>query len=287
MRAFLPRYELRTPKNLPEVLELLAETDSDYRPFAGGTDIMVQLEQGRLTHSHWVDVLGCDDLRGIAGDPRFITIGAATSYSEIQAHPVLREDFPMLVEAANVTGAIAIQNRGTLGGNIANASPAADSAPALLAYDAQLELLSAQGFRRVALSHFYLGYKQTLLKKGEIISRILLPRPTYGKKSKTHWMFRKVGTRQAQAITKVGIAAWMQYDRKKILQARIAMASVAPIPKRLSEVENTLVHQPFSESTMAAALFRDISPIDDIRSTESYRRRVTSNLIRDFLSRSA
>src|SRR2546423_265736 len=146
MRSYVPAYELVAPKTLDRVLSLVGE---EWRPFAGGTDLMVLFEAGKLAHKKYVSIWGLRELKGIEVSTEHVTMGALTTYTEIQRHPVLRQEFPLLVQAAGETGGVATQNRGTLGGNIVNASPAADSPPALLVYDAELELISASGSRWV------------------------------------------------------------------------------------------------------------------------------------------
>src|SRR5882672_10366089 len=137
MKAYVPTYQLISPRQLSEALIALASEPGVWQPFAGGTDLMVLLESGRLSHKNYLNIWNLTELRGIEVSPEHVTLGALTTYTEVQSHPVLREEFPMLCQAASETGGLAIQNRGTLGGNIANASPAADSPPALLAYDAE------------------------------------------------------------------------------------------------------------------------------------------------------
>src|SRR6476620_8579119 len=142
MRAYVPAYQLVSPANLAEALDLLAADNSAWKPFAGGTDLMVLLEAGKLPHRNYVNIWGLKELRGIDATDSHITLGALTTYTDVQSHPILQSEFPMLCQAASETGGLAIQNRGTIGGNIVNASPAADSPPALLAYDAEIELIS-------------------------------------------------------------------------------------------------------------------------------------------------
>jgi CO/xanthine dehydrogenase FAD-binding subunit len=196
----LDGFDLVTPASLDEALELLA-VDHSARPFAGGTDVMVQLEGGLLPATRYVNLWGITDLGGITESLDGVTIGALTTYTEIRRSDVLAREYPLLLRAAEQTGGIATQNRGTIGGNIANASPAADTPPALLVYDAELELRSIAGLRRVPYTKFHTAYKQMILAPGEIISRIRLPR-------RTGWRdyYRKVGTRRAQAISKVCFA---------------------------------------------------------------------------------
>src|ERR1051325_4922060 len=142
MRAFIPDYQLTTPASLTDVLTLLNTEPGVWKPFAGGTDLMVLLEAGKLDHRNYVNIWGLNELRGVEVTDTHVTLGTLTTYTEVQAHPILKTEFPMLCQAASETGGLAIQNRGTLGGNIVNASPAADSPPALLVYDAEIELTS-------------------------------------------------------------------------------------------------------------------------------------------------
>src|SRR5215468_490289 len=176
MRGHVPSYELLTPNSLSETLDLFAQTEVVWKPFAGGTDLMVLLEAGKLSHKNYVNIWQLDELRGIDVTNDYVRLGALTTYSEVQEHPLLQKEFPMLCQAARETGGIAIQNRGTLGGNIVNASPAADSPPPLLAYDAELELISNRGERRVQYADFHQGYKQMDIRPDELLKTIRLPR---------------------------------------------------------------------------------------------------------------
>ena len=283
MRSFIPNYQLVTPHSLEDVLSLLANEPEVWKPFAGGTDLMVLLESGKLTHQNYINIWRLDELRGIEVDDDHVTLGALTTYTDVQSHPVLRNEFPMLCQAASETGGLAIQNRGTLGGNIVNASPAADSPPALLAYDAELELVSTQGSRRLPYQGFHTGYKQMRIRPDELLTRIRLPRNTAGA---THY-YRKVGTRKAQAISKVCLAAVGRKNNGHIDDVRLAVGSVAPIVVRCVQTENALKGQKPDAATVQSAqasLLREISPIDDIRSTANYRLQVASNLLADFVA---
>ena len=284
MRAYVPTYELVTPRNLAEALDVLAQDSGAWKPFAGGTDLMGLLEAGRLPHRNYVNIWNLEELRGIEVTDSQVTIGALTTYTDVQNHPVLQEEFPMLCQAASETGGIAIQNRGTLGGNIVNASPAADSPPALLAYDAELEMVSKASARRISYSGFHSGYKQMDIRPDELLRAIHLPRKTKGL---THY-YHKVGTRKAQAISKVCFAAVAGVKDGNIDRVRIALGSVAPIPIRCFKTENAVNDQPLNDETIAAAkrsLVDEISPIDDIRSTKDYRLQVSLNLLEDFMAR--
>jgi CO/xanthine dehydrogenase FAD-binding subunit len=282
VRGFIPNYQLITPGSLPDALAVLAREPGVWQPFAGGTDLMVLLEAGKLPHKNYLNIWNLSALRGIEDSPEQITIGALTTYTDVQSHPILRGEFPMLCQAASETGGLAIQNRGTLGGNIVNASPAADSPPALLAYNAELELLSVRGSRWIPYQSFHTGYKQTIMQPDELLSRIRLPRlwPDL-----QHY-YRKVGTRKAQAISKVCLAATARMNDGIVDLIRIALGSVAPIPLRCRKTEAVLQGAVLDESTIAKAraeMSREITPIDDIRSTRDYRLKVSLNVLEDFL----
>ena len=282
MRAFVPQYQLTTPSSLADALALLHSEPGVWKPFAGGTDLMVLLEAGKLPHRNYVNIWGLKELRGIEVNDSHITLGALTTYTDVRSHPVLQNEFPMLCQAASETGGLAIQNRGTLGGNIVNASPAADSPPALLAYDAELELVSSDGSRWLPYHGFHTGYKQMVIGPNELLARIRMPRNTRGA---IHY-YRKVGTRKAQAISKVCLAALATVVQDQISDVRIALGSVAPIIVRCVQTEDALRdRKPDSETikSACATLSREISPIDDIRSTANYRLQVAKNLLTDFL----
>lgn len=281
MRAFVPEYHLITPRNLEATLHLL-QTEPDWRPLAGGTDLMVLFEVGKLPYRNLINIWNLDELRGIDVKPDSVTLGALTTYTQIREHPVLTREFPLLGMAASWTGGIATQNRGTLGGNIVNASPAADSPPALLVYDAQIELISASGFCWVPYSHFHTGYKQMVMRSDELLSRIRLPRTTDGCRQYA----RKVGTRKAQAISKVCMAGLARMAGRTIADLRIALGSVAPTVIRCHAAEDAVRGREITPEVVASAqtaIANECAPIDDIRSTARYRRQVTMNVLGEFL----
>jgi CO/xanthine dehydrogenase FAD-binding subunit len=278
----LTHYELYAPRSLEEALDLLSAEPDAWRPFAGGTDLMVLLEAGTLPRGRYLSLWHLSELRGIELSETHIVLGALTTYTDILRHPTLALEFPMLEEAARQTGAVATQNRGTIGGNIANASPAADTPPALLVYDAELELLSARGRRTVPYDRFHTGYKTMDLQPGELIGRIRVPRNKRG----WHQSYRKVGTRRAQAIAKVCFAAAAQVDKGIVRDVRVALGSVAPAVVRCRATEAALHRAALDPAVVDRAVSRladDIAPIDDMRSTARYRSRVAQNLLRDFL----
>ncbi|MCA1556270.1 MAG: xanthine dehydrogenase family protein subunit M [Acidobacteria bacterium] len=271
MRAYLPDYELRAPKTLSDALELLARAPGMWRAFAGGTDLMVLLEFGLLPHKNFLSIRHLPELKGIEVTPEHVTLGALSSYTQIQRHETMRREFPLLCAAARETGGVAIQNRGTLGGNIANASPAADSPPALLVYDAELELVSASGARWIKYQNFHTGYKQMDLRADELLCRIRLPRAT----GDFQTYYRKVGTRKAQAISKVCFAAGARLSDNggRIRDVRLALGSVAPTVVRCTRTEDLLRDQTLDEAMIKSAcamLAQEVVPIDDMRSTHEH-----------------
>ena len=274
-----------SPRDLAEAYGVLAtgSPDAPVRPIAGGTDLMVTIT-GELAPppASVVDLWAIDSLRGIAIDGGALTLGALTTYTDIRRSALCREHVPALVEAAGTIGAAQIQNRGTLGGNIANASPAGDTLPVLLAADAIIVVGSERGERDVPAKEFWTGYRQTALAHDELILRIRLPLA-----AEREIRFRKVGTRRAQAISKVVMAVAWQGDRTW-REARVALGSVAATPIRATATEQDLEgRQPTPETADRAAetLATELAPIDDVRSTAEYRRlvaaRVLHRIVRD------
>jgi len=285
MRSNPADYELIAPARLRAVVQLLADEPGQWLPIAGGTDVMVQYAAGKLPARKLISIWNLPELRGIEILPEEIMIGAGCTYSDLREHEMIGREFPLLVSAARWTGGIANQNRGTLGGNIVNASPAADSLPALLAYEADLILVSVRGERRLPYLGFHTGYKEVQLAPDELVRAICLRR---GFSEYLHYA-RKVGSRKAQAISKVCIAALGRLRcgaLGEIEDVRIALGSVAPVPLRLTEVERILRGKSIdrelvnlARKTAAAA----IQPIDDIRSMARYRSAVAGNLVAEFV----
>ena len=273
---------IETPRTLSEAYGILAT--GPHRPIAGGTDVMVQIT-GELgpPPDRMIDLWRLAELRGIAADGHVVTLGALTTYTEIRQSAMCREHLPALVEAAATIGAAQIQNRGTLGGNVANASPAGDTLPVLLAMDAEMVVGGPRGERTIAAGEFWVAYRETALEADEIVLRIRIPITAGGEVR-----FRKIGTRRAQAISKVVMAlAWREGDGKWS-DVRLALGSVADRPIRARTTEAVLEDaSPTSETADRAAesLAAEIQPIDDVRSTADYRRavaaRVLHRMIRD------
>jgi xanthine dehydrogenase small subunit len=262
--------------------------DAPVKPIAGGTDLMVALtgELGPPPVSI-VDLWAIDALRGIAIDGDAISLGALTTYTDIRRSALCREHVPALVEAAATIGAAQIQNRGTLGGNIANASPAGDTLPVLLAADATIVAGSERGEREIAAAEFWTGYRSTALAHDELILRVRIPLI-----AERDMRFRKVGTRRAQSISKVVMAvAWRSTDDHRTgpwSDVRVALGSVAATPIRANAAEAALEGRPPTPETAdraAETLADELAPIDDVRSTAEYRRvvaaRVLHRIVRD------
>jgi CO/xanthine dehydrogenase FAD-binding subunit len=282
LRANPAEYELVAPGTLEEALRLHASEPGSWLPIAGGTDVMVLYAAGKLQARKLVNIGGLHELRNIEAASDEVRIGAGCTYTELRQHSVIRNEFPLLTRAAAWTGGIANQNRGTLGGNIANASPAGDSLPVLLVYDADLILVSSRGERRIPYRTFHTGYKKTLLAAGELIHSICMPRNLAGYASYA----KKVGARNAQAISKVFLAATAHVSNATITDVRLAAGSVGPIPIRLTRTELALAGQTIDNSLLEAAgktMAEEIEPIDDIRSTAGYRTAVLRNLLGEFL----
>ena len=276
-----------SPGDLAEAYAILAEAPT--RPIAGGTDLMVALT-GELGDppDRVVDLWRLDELRGIALDGDVVSLGALTTYTDIRRSAVCREHLPVLVEAAATIGAAQIQNRGTIGGNVVNASPAGDTLPVLLAADASFVLGSARGERVVPAGEFWPAYRRTALASDELLLRVRIPLLA-GRELR----FRKVGTRRAQSISKVVIAlGWRDAGPATPgapwTDVRLALGSVAPTPIRATATEAVLEGRPPVPETAdlaAETLAGELAPIDDVRSTAEYRRlvaaRVLHRLVRD------
>lgn len=267
------RLALERPRSLKQALTLLAE-DASLTPIAGCTDVFVALHFGSMRASRYLDLWRLDGLRGIDVSNDVLRIGALTTYSEIIRSKLVQRRVPMLVASAREVGGAQIQNRGTLGGNIANASPAGDALPVLAAANARIVLRSLRGTRSVPFESFYTGYRKSVRAADELITAVEIPRVD----GRQWW--RKVGTRRAQAISKVMIAG------VRGTQVRIAFGSVAPTVVMAREAADVLASG--GDITAAIdALHAEIAPIDDVRSTGAYRARVAANLLTEFWTRTS
>ena len=285
MRTAITRLTVLRPRDLEEALAMLHDSLEGERavPLAGGTDLFVYLNAGTPSGQRFLDLSRVAALRGIRAGGGGLRIGGGATFTEIREHPLVRRSFPMLAAAAAEVGALQIQNRATIAGNVANASPAGDSLPVLLAHDAVVTLRSVRGARHVEFESLYRGYRDLALEPDELIVDVHLPSPPRGMAT----MFRKVGTRRAQSISKVVFAGALQADRDgTVAHVRLAYGSVAPTPVRAYQAERALLgRRPAAETAAAArkALSRDIAPIDDIRSDRDYRMEIAGNLLAQFL----
>jgi CO/xanthine dehydrogenase FAD-binding subunit len=268
------------PRSLDEAVRHLAG-DPALVPVAGCTDLMVRGPEALHQMDRVIDLLGIPELRGIrevSGGLGGLEIGAATTFTEIRSSAAVRAAFPSLVEAASQVGGWQIQNRATLGGNMANASPAGDSLPVLLALDAVVVAAGPHGLREIPYSGFHTGYRKTALEPGEIIVRVRLPTLPEGSVQ----AFRKVGTREAQAISKVVVALAGRVESGRITELRLAAGSIAPTPIRLRAAEEAARGLAGAEAADRAgrAAGQEVQPIDDVRSTADYRRFALERVVR-------
>jgi len=286
MRSDVALFDLTAPPSLDAVLAALAQEPGKHTLLSGGTELMVALNTGRLNQHSLLSIHHLRELRFIDVGDDAIHIGAGTTFTDIRRSKEIAEDLPLMVQSASWTGSVANQNRGTLGGNICNASPAADTPPALLAYGATLTLVSTSGKRTIPYAEFHLGYKKTALQPDELLHTISVPRTFAGYRQ----YIRKVGTRNAQAISKIALAAVAKLDGDVIADIRLGAASLMDRPVRCSAAEKALLGQSVGvagiDATVRAAraaLASEAKPIDDIRSTAKYRAAVAGNLLEEFL----
>ena len=266
------------PRSLEEAARFLAD-DPALVPTAGCTDLMVRGPEALHRMDRVLDLLEIAELRGIRESDGGIEIGATTTFTEIGRSPVVRTVFPALAEAAGQIGGWQIQNRATLGGNVANASPAGDSLPVLLALDAVVIAAGTGGLREIPYAEFHTGYRKTALQPGEIVARVRIPVPPQG----TIQAFRKVGTREAQAISKVVVAMVGRVADGRIAELRLAAGSVAATPVRLHAAEDAargMAAGPEAADLIGKTAAGEVEPIDDVRSTAVYRRFALERVVR-------
>jgi OHCU decarboxylase len=284
MRSNPAEFEMVAPADLQSALSLMTASGERWTPIAGGTDLMVQYAAGHLRARRLMSIARLAELRRIDVLSDEIQIGAGSTYTDLRRHETIARELPLLARAAAWVGCISNQNRGTVGGNIVNASPAGDSLPAFLAYGAELILVSARGERRVPYATFHTGYKKMELAADELIRAVCVPRKFAGYVQHA----RKIGTRNAQAVSKIAMAALARMENGAVADVRIALGSVAPMPMRLAATEQLLTGQLLDADLAAEAAktaASEVQPIDDIRSTARYRAAVVGNLVVEFLER--
>ena len=292
MRSDPSQFDLQVPPSLAAALAQLAAEPGRHTPLAGGTELMVAFNTGRLNERALLSIQHLRELRFLRVEaatdkkPDILHIGAGTTFTDLRRSPEVEAHWPLLARAASWTGSIANQNRGTVGGNLCNASPAADTPPALLAYGASVTLISSRGQRTLAYEDFHLGYKKTALRADELLFSISVPRP----EPDARQYIRKVGTRNAQAISKVALAAVASVRDDHLACIRLGAASLAGRPLRCTHTEAALLDASLASADLEdtirkarAALAAEAKPIDDIRSTAKYRTAVACNLLEELL----
>lgn len=277
---------VQTPATLEEAYALLTQPGRSIRVIAGGTDVMVLMNAHVLDAAEFLNIWRLEELRGISDEGDALRIGALTTYTQLIRSELVGRLAPALVAASRTIGAVQIQNRGTIGGNIVNASPAGDSLPVLAAYDAEIEIGSARGARRVRFTDFYAGYRRTMLQMDELVLAVRLPKLKEGEGERDFYW--KVGTRRAQAISKAVLAAKARMNGGTIEAISIGVGSVAPTVIRAPHTERLLTGANLTAELMEQArrmIAQEVAPISDLRSTEHYRRSVTGNVLVKFLRR--
>jgi len=272
----------QSPATLTEAYALLSERGRAMKVIAGGTDLMVLMNAHMLDAAEFLDLWRLDELRGITDEGDALRVGALTTYTQLIRSKLIQRHVPALVAASRTIGAIQIQNRGTIGGNIVNASPAGDSLPVLAAYDAEVELGSSRGTRRVPFNEFYAGYRRTMLQTDELVLAVRIPKLKEGERD----FFWKVGTRRAQAISKTVLAARAAMSGETIEAISIGVGSVAPTVIRAPQTERLLTGAALTAALIEEArrtIAKEVAPITDLRSTEHYRRTVSGNVLVKFL----
>jgi carbon-monoxide dehydrogenase small subunit/xanthine dehydrogenase small subunit len=263
------------PRSLDDALEILAQRSGEVRPVAGGTDVLVSAKDGKVRRADLFDLSAVPDLQGIEEQDGYVWMGAATTHTQIIESLLLARWVPALPQACAVIGGPQIRNRGTLGGNLANASPAADAVPPLFVAEAEIEVVSVNGRRRVPITEFFTGYRQTVLTPDELILGVRVP-----KRAGVRAAFLRLGQRQAQAISKVSVAVAMTFREGRPEFVRVALGSVAPTVIRAVQTETALAAGGYEGLRRAQEAVRtEVKPIDDLRSTRDYRREMAAVLL--------
>ncbi len=279
----IPKLNYFRASSLEEALELVSKLE-DVKVIAGGTDIIIDLKIGRYRVRNLVDVSRVKELRGIEDRGDYVVIGAATTLQEILESPVVRAKAPVLAEAVREMGSWQVRNMATIGGNLCNASPAADTAPPLMVLEARLRLVSLNGVREVPVEEFFLGPRKTVLRRGELLKEVIIP---YVRGAGTSYI--KLGRRNAFTLSIVSVATLVKVENGAFSDVRVVLNSVAPKPVRARSVEAALKGRAVSEDVIreaSAEVVKDISPISDVRASAEYRAAMSQVLVRDSILRS-
>ena len=279
----IPELNYFRAESLEEALELISKLD-DVKVIAGGTDVIIDLKIGRYRVRNLVDISRIEELRGIEDRGDYVVVGAATKLQEIVESPVIRAKAPVLAEAVREMGSWQVRNVATIGGNLCNASPAADTAPPLMVLGARLRLVSLSGVREVPVEEFFLGPRKTVLGRGELLKEVVIP---YVRRAGTSYI--KLGRRNAFTLSIVSVATLVRVEDGVFSDVRVALNSVAPKPVRAASVEAALKGRAVSEDVIreaAAEVVKDISPISDVRASAEYRAAMSQVLVKDSILKS-
>jgi len=272
-------FEYLRPSNLNETLTYLSSYNGKSKILAGGTDLVLLLQQGLVQPTHIIDISDVPELNYIREEDGHLRIGGATKMREIETSTLVRTKIPMLAKASQLVGEIGVRNIATIGGNLANASPAADSAPPLLVLDVSLKVRKTNGERTIKLSDFFLHVKKTVLSPDELVTEVTVPIPP----PKSGGAFFRLAKRGGNVISIVSAAAFLSMSGKLCSVARIAMGSVAPTPIRIKSAEKVLEGAELTEEnirTAAQKAFEEIKPISDIRASAEYRKDTSKVYVR-------
>jgi carbon-monoxide dehydrogenase medium subunit len=265
----IPKIQYHTPKSLNGALALLADQENA-NPIIGGTDLMIAMRAGVATPSHLVDLNEIAELNYIKDEEGYIKIGATATHAQVAASPLV-EKLPALYDAVSRIGSPQIRNRGTITGNICNASPAADSAPPLLVHEAEVVIKSIDEDRIIPIEDLFTGPKMNSVEEDELLTEIRIPIPNGGSASS----YKRIGRRKAFTLSVVSAAAYIQMDGDTCVDAKVAFGSVAMTPIRVSEAEALLKDSKLDEETIKAAsdvVYEVVKPITDVRGTAEYRK---------------
>jgi len=278
----LPAFDLVQPASLDEALEALG-AGAESKPISGGTSLLVNLRDERETAEQLVDLTRVAELRGIEDRGHELKIGAGNLIADLMACPLVEPNVPILVEAAKTFASPLVRNRATVGGNLVDASPAADTAPPLLALGAVVDLTSAQGTRTLPLEEFFVGVRKTAIRPDEIMTAVRIPAAREG----TLTAYHKLGLRKADAISVISVAVCVTVADGICHEARIALGAVAPTPFVAKEASEALSGSALTSETIASAAAlaaKACRPIDDVRASAEYRRRTVETLVRRVLT---
>jgi len=269
-----------TPQKIEEALEILSQYEREIKIIAGGTDLLVQYFDRLYEINNWLDLKNIKELKGIGINKNQMEIGAMVTHTQLEISEDIKKYFPILSQAASDIGSPQIRNRGTVGGNIVNASPAGDLLPPLMAYNAQFKLLSMQGERIIPAEKFFIGPKKTILEPAQLLTQIILPLPS----KRTYGSWIKIGKRKALIIGTITLAlvVEMAEDNRTVKDIRTCLGSVAPTPIEIKEVKKKIVGKNFNQLnfTELGQIVEDkISPIDDVRGTREYRKDVAKEIM--------